>query len=338
MATALLALDAGGSTTRAVLIDRRGRCLGRGTGPGGNPGSNPPERAAAALLEAARAALDAADTPGISILLVLVAMAGPRGQVADAMLTDGFRQLGLAGPILYTGDLHALLASVTPSGTGYCVVCGTGAGAARMVAGRIVQVADAAGWLLGDSGSGFWLGREAVRAATADLEGRGPPTALTAAILADFSIPAHAAEMRDGRAGPLRHLIERVYSEPPIALARLAPLVIANHGDAVAARLIEDARRYLLMDFQQVFDPALPGPVALGGSVIAHLPGVSDGLADVIRMAGHRPDIHLIADGTLGAAVLALQAAGQVVDATLFSVLRTSVLGSGPALRRINDT
>ena len=63
------------------------------------------------------------------------------------------------------------------------MVCGTGAGAVRIGDGDIVNVVDAAGWLLGDNGSGYWLGQQAARAVVAAIEERGEPTALTPALL-----------------------------------------------------------------------------------------------------------------------------------------------------------
>ena len=40
MPKSLLAIDVGGSTSRAYLVDTTGRCLGRGRTGGGNPASN----------------------------------------------------------------------------------------------------------------------------------------------------------------------------------------------------------------------------------------------------------------------------------------------------------
>src|SRR5690606_4754753 len=131
--------------------------------------------------------------------LALIAMAGPRVHVAQARLEQAFARLGLTGPLLFTGDLQAMLASVTSSLDGYCIVCGTGAGAVRQRNGAIEAVVDASGWLLGDAGSGFWLGHQAARAATADLEGRGEKTALTGALLAALDIPHTEARDPDGR-------------------------------------------------------------------------------------------------------------------------------------------
>lgn len=44
------------------------------------------------------------------------------------------------------------------------VIAGTGSVAARIEDHRLVASAGGHGWLLGDEGSAFWLGREAVRA------------------------------------------------------------------------------------------------------------------------------------------------------------------------------
>ena len=52
MNKALLAIDVGGSTSRATLVDHAGRCLGQGRNRGGNPASNTPDQAASAIISA----------------------------------------------------------------------------------------------------------------------------------------------------------------------------------------------------------------------------------------------------------------------------------------------
>lgn len=314
MTRCLLAIDVGGSTSRAMLVDHDGRCLGQGSNRGGNPGSNPPELAASAIIAAVEAAVAEVGGRPPAIELALIAMAGPRVHVAQTRLEEAFARLGLKGPLLFTGDLQAMLASVTSSMNGYCIVCGTGAGAVRLRNGEIDAVVDASGWLLGDAGSGYWLGHQAARAVTADLEGRGETTALTRAMLASLSIPWTDARAPDSRPMPLRHLIDAVYAMRPIELARFAPLVIANRTDPVAARLLAEAEAYLVQDFSMVFDPAMPAPVGLGGGIIAHLTGLPQAIGGLIRAGGHTPDIRLVKDGSVGAIVLALRAAGMPVD------------------------
>jgi len=324
MGEVLLAIDVGGSTSRAYLVDRAGNCLGQGRSRGGNPASNNPDFAAASIIAAVEAA--AADAGGgpLDIVIAQIALAGPQAHVALARLEAAFGKLGLSGPIVFAGDLLAMFASITPAMQGYCVVAGTGAGAIRIRGGEIDRVVDLAGWQLGDLGSGYWLGHEAAKAAVAEMEGRGEATALTPALLEALSIPDGGAGVQ-GRPLPLRLFIDAVYALRPIELARFAPLVIAHRGDAVADRLIAEAERYLARDFAIAFDPAMPGPVVLGGGVIAHLRGLPGAIGEVIRAAGQVPDIRTVTDGSVGAIVLALRAVGVRVDEAMLRRIAASV-------------
>src|SRR5215213_6307154 len=195
MRKALLAIDVGGSTTRAYLVDTEGRCLGHGRNRGGNPASNNPDFAASSMISAVEAAVDEAGGP-FDIVIAQIALAGPQAHVALARLEEAFRRLGLSGPIAFAGDLLAMFASVTLAVDGYC------------------RVVDLAGWQLGDLGSGYWLGHEAAKAAVAEMEGRGPATALTPALLEAMSI-ANAGAGLQGRSMPLRLFIDAVYAQRP---------------------------------------------------------------------------------------------------------------------------
>lgn len=324
MITALLAIDVGGSNSRAVVVDRQGNCLGQGRNRGGNPGSNPPEEAASAIIAAAQAAVAQAGV-ALDISVALLAMAGPRNPEVRRRLEEGFRALGLSGPLLLTGDTHAMLPSVSAATEGYCVFSGTGSGAVRVRHGEIEAVVDAAGYLLGDLGSGYWLGHHAAIAVTAALEGRGLETALTEAVLGHLGIAVTKDRAADSRPEALRHFIDAIYTMRPIELATFAPLVIACRNDAVAAQLLVEAERYLVEDFRLVFDPAMPGPVVLGGSVAAHLPTLPAAIAEVLRAAGHAPDIRLVKDGSVGAVVLALRHAEVTVDEAMLQKITASI-------------
>jgi len=323
MRRTLLAIDVGGSTSRASLIDDSGRCLGQGRNLGGNPASNTPERAAAAIISAVETAVAEAGAP-LDIAVALIALAGPQKHVALDRLEDAFRSCGLNGPIVFVGDVQAMFSSVASTMDGYCVICGTGAGAVRIRNGDVERVVDLAGWLAGDLGSGFWLGQQAARAAVADLEERGERTALTPALLGALQIERREDSI-GGRPATLRFLIDAIYALRPIELARFAPLVIAHREDAVAARLIAEAERYLVSDFALAFDKTVQGPIVLGGGVISHLPGVPTGIAKLVRSAGAEPDIRIASDGSVGAAVLALRAIGIPVDEPMVLTIAASM-------------
>ena len=323
MERVFLGIDVGGSTSRAVIVGAGGTCLGQGKNRGGNPASNNPDEAAAAIISAVETAVLEAGG-NLDIAIALIALAGPRNRVAVAMLEEAFRAAGLSGPIVFSGDLLAMFTSITAETDGYCVVSGTGAGAVRIRGGEIVKVVDAAGWLVGDNGSGYWLGHQAARAVVAEIEGRGERTALTPALLSALGVE-WTDGMNHGRVAPLQAFIDAIYSLKPIELAKFAPIVIAHRSDGVAARLLAEAERWLTSYFTLIFDPMMPGPVALGGGVIPHLTGLPDAIAAHIRAAGHEPVVRLAADGSIGAAVLAMRAAGIGVNEAMAGTIAASI-------------
>jgi glucosamine kinase len=333
MITALLAIDVGGSTSRATLVDMDGNCLGQGRNRGGNPGSNPPAEAAAAIIAAAEAAVTEARA-ALDIKVAMVAIAGPRHPDVMRLMDEAFRRFGLTGPLVLTGDTHAMLPSVTAALDGYCIFAGTGSGAIRVRNGDIEGVVDAAGFLLGDLGSGYWIGHQAAIAVTAALEGRGPATALTRAVLEAADVQHTDERGSDGRPVALQDFIHAIYRMRPIELAKFAPVVIANRDDAVAAGLLAQAERYLLADFRMVFDPGMTGPVILGGSIIPHLRGLPDAVAAVLREAGHAPDIRIAGNPLVGAAVLALRHQGVDVDEGMVAAIAASVASRSAAPTR----
>ncbi len=72
--------------------------------------------------------------------------------------------------------------SVLGNRSGVVLAVGTGSVILGVGSDRVARV-DGWGHLLGDAGSGFWLGREALAAVLRAHDGRGPQTALTDAVL-----------------------------------------------------------------------------------------------------------------------------------------------------------
>jgi hypothetical protein len=95
------------------------------------------------------------------------------------------------------------------------VFSGTGAGAAVINDGAIVQRADGYGWLVGDEGSAVWLGKEAVRAALAAYDGRGSPTLLTDSVPRALLGPTVVAEIDSARRRPRHRTLAMAGAVPP---------------------------------------------------------------------------------------------------------------------------
>jgi glucosamine kinase len=314
----LVAVDAGGTSTRAVVLDPAGRSLGYARAGRGNPTSVGPEIAAASVVESVSAALSRAQVPGGRIGLVVLAMAGAGSTPVAPEIRGRLEGIGVDAPLVLESDLLATYFSGTHLPDGYAVIAGTGAGAIRVEGGRQVAVADGLGWLLGDEGSGFWIGRRVVRAALADLDGRGPSTELTPLVLARLGRPGpSAAGVRETVVAVVREL----YAGPPVRLADYAGLVFEVDGDETADSILDDAATALARTLAAVRTPTVPGPIVLGGGVL----GRGSRLADRLAAACGAEEVRTVVDGAVGISVLALRHAGTHVDGTVFRRLETSL-------------
>jgi N-acetylglucosamine kinase-like BadF-type ATPase len=158
----VLGVDAGGTASRAVLATLDGTVIGRGSAGPGNPVSAGPA-AAMAIGTAIRQALG--PVPASSVAAAVLGVAG----VSDAHPFAPVRtDLGLVCPLTVVGDVVTAFAAGTPAGSGTVLIAGTGAIAARITGHRVTATADGLGWLLGDEGSGRWIGLQTLRAAVRD--------------------------------------------------------------------------------------------------------------------------------------------------------------------------
>ena len=290
-----LGVDAGGTNTRAVLVDAGGALLGAGKAAGANPVAHGIEHAGRQLASALREALG--DHSAAAVTAAVIGLAG--GPTAGRPLLDEVarlsRELGLRVTPRVVSDVEVAFAGGSAEPSGVLVLSGTGAAAAEVRNWRIARHVDGNGWLLGDEGSGFWLGRQAVRAVLRMLDGRGRPTKL-----ADVVTYALAAEL------DVSALEAAVYAEPPVRLATLAPLVTALYSeDSVAAEIVTEAAELLIASVAAL-DPVGAGyrdVVLAGGLLLADGPLrdlVAGGLQDRLGLGTRLAD-----DGALGAAKLA---------------------------------
>jgi glucosamine kinase len=316
--TALVAVDAGGTSTRTVVVDPAGHCLGYATAGGANPTAVGPETAAASVAQSVLAALRTAKVPSTHIQLAVLAMAGAGSPAVATEIRHRLATSGLDAPVIFESDLLATFCSGTHRPDGYAVIAGTGAGAIRVEDGRQVAVADALGWLLGDEGSGFWIGQRVVRAALADLDGRGPSTALTPLMLARLGV---AAPSDPGDREPIIAVLRALYGGPPVRLADYAGLAFDVDRDRTADRILDDAAAGLERTLAAVRSPSVAGPVVLGGGMLGRRPQLADRLAAVVGAE----DVNVVTDGVLGVAALTLRHAGTHVDAAMFERVATSL-------------
>ena len=318
----LLAVDAGGTSTRAMVLDSRGTCWGIGRAGRGNPVSDGAEKAAAAITAAVGGALASADRPGSEVAAVTLAMAGGLAFAHTDWLTPGLGGLGVDAAVTPEPDLLAMFCSGTSLLDGYGLVAGTGATAVRVRGGDMEAMADGLGWLLGDAGSGFWIGHQVARAVALDLEARGPATTLTPRLLEQLGI-ASTEEKVEARPAALNGLVRVVYSGSPLQLAAFAPLALADPADPVSQEIVRAAVDHLARAVLDVADADLPGPLVIGGGVGAQ-PTIRDALVPRLAAGGLTGPVMRVEDGLVGAGVLALRRQGVDVDEVVFERLRAT--------------
>ena len=341
----VIAVDAGGTHTRAVVADSAGRCLGVGTAGSGNPTSAGLAAAMAAVTDAVGTAVRQARAAGadegatgggardatrasapLEAECVLIAMAGHGVNAPIPAIAGAVEAAGALGPVRIESDILAMFSSGTPAGDGYALASGTGAAAIRIRDHRIRRTTDGTGWLMGDHGSGFSIGRAVVRAVTADLDGTGPATALTDPLLAATGV-ARDDTLYDGRVRTLHDLIDVVYALKPVQLSRFAPLVFRAADDEVARRIRVRTADGLAATLTALLEDDTVGPLVLGGSVLTAgvLPDPELRERMLAGWHGRAEPVIPAADGAIGAVVLALVRSGVPVDTAVFELIGSSL-------------
>jgi N-acetylglucosamine kinase-like BadF-type ATPase len=322
-----LAIDVGGTSTRVAVVDAHGTCIGYGAAGSGNPTSSGLDTAATAIASATRDALAAAGLTDADVAAGTVGIAGAGGETGVALLAE-LRAAGVSVPLTLEADLLAAFCAGTLSMHGYAIVSGTGACAVRIRDLRVDDTGDGLGWLLGDGGSGFWLGHRAVRVVAAALDDGAPVTRLVDLVLTDLGITHDPTVGTHGRSTALDQLVHTVYRLRPVELARLAPLVFeaAAAGDVEAVAIVRGAANALTSTLATVLDPEVAGPLVLCGSILARQPSVADPVAATFRsVMGADAAAIPVTDGLPGAAVLALRRAGLTVDDAVFERIHDTV-------------
>jgi glucosamine kinase len=270
----LLGIDAGGSATRAVLVTD-GQVTERFTAPPMNAllSGDLTERLAE-LIGAADATAAGVGLPGLRL-------------PADAARLGAELTRRAGYPVRVTWDGETAWLGAFGAAPGIAVFAGTGSGALGCDGERWAR-AGGHGFLLGDEGSAYWIGRAAANAGLRWEDGMGGSAALRDAVV--------EASGRD-----LAGLIDDVHSHPAERgrLALLAPVVTALAGeDETARRIALEAAGHLAELASAVSRRLGPLPVCGTGGVL-RAPVIWDRFAELTRAV--RP----LAPPEVGAALLA---------------------------------
>jgi N-acetylglucosamine kinase-like BadF-type ATPase len=263
----VLGVDAGGTASRAVVATVAGQVIGRGSAGPGNPVSAG-SAAADAIGTAISRALGSASATTVAAGVLGVSGVGGTTDPAASAFGPMWRTLGLTCPLTVVGDVVTAFAAGTPSPSGTVLIAGTGAIAARVTGHRVTATADGLGWLLGDEGSGRWIGLQTVRAAVRDWPG---PLGRLVAGVSGAASPAEA--------------VRWAQALPFAEIGALTPAVCtaARTGCPAATRIIAAAVDRLIATLDSLGELSAPGRVVLAGGLLVADTPVRDGVLGVLE-------------------------------------------------------
>ncbi|QJW38176.1 ATPase [Cellulosimicrobium protaetiae] len=201
----------------------------------------------------------------------------------DVMLGDGTSRRGGLRTAVAADALTAHLGALGGR-PGAVVAVGTGAIALGTDLRDVWHRVDGWGHLLGDLGSGSWIGAQGLRAAVAAHDGRdnGGSTALLAAATERF--------------GPVPTWPGQLYTRPDRAqvLASFTPDVAAaaHDGDSVARQVLAGAGTHLATTLAAALVDGVPPLAAATGGVLGIGPLLTDAFR--ARLSVLRPDVELV--------------------------------------------
>lgn len=270
-----MGIDGGGSTLRVVIVDAQMNVLvqvKRGTA---NPSLIGREAATTHIQDTMRAALTEADNPPIAA--VGIGIAGASAEYAQDWLHAVVSDVLPSAHIAAASDNEIALVGALAQRQGILVLSGTGSGAFGVnAAGTALQVGGW-GYLLGDEGSGYWIGLQALKHVTHSFDA-GTSDPLSERILRTLSL-------QNGR-----QVIAAVYQagRPIPTIAQLAPVVLELAADGVASAqsIAAAAARHLTEQAQTVMTRLqMPTPrIAFAGSILEHDNAVSEGLRQALQL------------------------------------------------------
>jgi N-acetylglucosamine kinase-like BadF-type ATPase len=269
----VMGIDGGATKTLAAVLDLDAGAVHLAHAGPSNQDAVGAQAAGEALLAVADAAIDRAGIAAGRLDAAVLAVAGTDTEAIA-------RQIGAArgDAWIVVNDVVGAWAAGTGARPGVGVISGTGSNVFGVGADGRAWRAGGWGHVLGDEGSGYWLGVNSIRAALGDRDGSRPRTSLSDAASEFFGMPSIEALAAHVYAKPL--------SKGEIAAFAVRTAELAGDGDEVARELFERGARELGKQVVAVIaHTGLSGifPVGLIGSAFKAGPVFIDPLSAAVH-------------------------------------------------------
>lgn len=240
-----MGIDGGGSTLRIAIVNAKLDELSSLKAGSVNPSVVGHSAARARIRAGVGAALGEASLQPERISAVGIGVAGASNLRNERWLLETLKPVLPRSRHAPSSDLEIALAGALASRHGILLLAGTGSGAFAVKPGNIRLQVGGWGYLLGDEGGSYWIGRELLRLAIGeyDLGWDANEDALGRAFLDELGL------------AQARELLAWVYQSdaaPAVRIGGLAPFVLkrAEDGDEQAMRILRRAAEYLADQLQ----------------------------------------------------------------------------------------
>jgi glucosamine kinase len=254
-----LGIDGGGSNLRLVLANDDLQIIAQSDTPqSANPNIIGRDTALTFIQSAIAALIEGYQVHGVGI-----GISGASAEHAESWLREVVTGVLPSVHVAPASDIE--IALVGAHGQRYGVLLLAGTGSVAYAINRMGEALQIGGWgyLLGDEGSGYWLGMGALKTFTLAHDGRlEKSSTLTERVRAEL-------ELKKGRA-----LVEWLYRKQPVPVAevaKLARLVLEEADDWQAQALIQKAADelaqlvYLGLERLKMYD----APIAFAGGLLS---------------------------------------------------------------------
>ncbi|MCL1898975.1 MAG: N-acetylglucosamine kinase [Promicromonosporaceae bacterium] len=308
----LVVVDGGGTKTDVAVISPDGQVLARARHGRYYPQEIGAAATAAALDQMVTGLLAGLGSPPVALAAVYYSGLDFQFEI-DALRAELAGFGWTARQLLVDNDLFPVLRAGTAAPVAVAVICGTGSNAlGRGPDGAVVRFA-AIGEVSGDWGGGDHLGLQAVWHSARAEDGRGPQTALRAAVLNALGFGSMAELIEAYHRGAVNW--SAFSSLPPVILQ------VAGEGDEVARSLVfrqaDEIVAFATAAIERLGATEEPVPVVLAGGVVAARdPLLTAAIGQRLATAAPNATMEIVtAPPLLGSALLALDAVSAPAEA-----------------------
>jgi N-acetylglucosamine kinase-like BadF-type ATPase len=250
-------IDGGGTRSRIAVMDEKGKILEKREGGCSN-------QYAVGLNMAVQNIRDLVEhTANLSQIAGFCLASAGLGRKSEVVRMASAMRYSF--PCYYCSDVEALLVGGSHNENGTCLICGTGSVAMGRDQNGNTCRSGGFGWRLGDEGSAWWQGQQAIARSMRSKEKRDLPTGMLPCICHQLGV-SHAEEL-------ITLCNSDTLSKANIAALSSIVTRYAANNDPLALSIVNDSIKELTMLVDSVFVqlPTIDGrDVVCAGGVLEH--------------------------------------------------------------------